>query len=133
MPSEIKARPPSVALPHWPVEIHAWSLAMNRATMPNVAGLNTCLPRIRSRNLLPIASPAAATASAGVSVRNRRLSDSDVMSGLNGSNRPVPSHRVSSHCVPSAVMKMAATLLALAPMPSSNAPNVSRVPSATTW
>ena len=106
-PRQTSANAPSVALPHWPEDTQALSAINIIETSAMLAGLNTCLPRTRTRNLLPIAIDAATAASAMTSVRSNNVSDSDVISGLRGSKRGRPARRVPSHCTDRAVAKIA--------------------------
>ncbi len=69
-------------LPHCPGETQALPVSKMATMIPKLAGLNTCLPLIRIRNLLAMAR-AAAKASIQISFAlRRRQSPSAVMSGL---------------------------------------------------
>ena len=85
MPRHASRKPRIPEAPHCPGEIQAAPVAKTVTTMPKFVGLKTCLPRIRSANLLPMASAAARAATASDGVRRRRQSDKPEMRALRGS------------------------------------------------
>src|SRR5262249_30874407 len=96
-------------LPHCPGDTHTPSVRESRATLAKFAGVDTCLPLHRRRNLLEIASAAASTASASSFVRSSRQSDSAEISALQGSNRVSPAAQPHAYCVASAVATISST------------------------
>ena len=102
-------------------------------TIATFAGLNTCLPRTRTRNLLEIAISAASAAIATRSVRNSKVRDSEVISGLSGSKRGSLAAFVPANCVMSATMTMTMAFSGRIPKSSARTPYATSVPSTAIW
>ena len=104
--------------PQAPGEIQTPPEANSSTTMAKPAGFQMCLPSMRKTNFEPMAMTPASTCSHGSSARNKRLSDSPVISGERGSNSGSPYHRVQSAWVASALMIASALFNGRAPKSS---------------
>ena len=91
----------NAASPHWAGDTQPASLSSSITTRPMFVGLKTCLPFHRTRNLLPIATAAAAIASSGSLVRSKRQSDRAEISALRGSKAASRRPLVQAYCVAS--------------------------------
>lgn len=111
-------------LPHCPGETHAWLDPSISTTIAKFVGLKTCFPRIRIRNLLAIATTAAARRSPGRSLRNSSASDSAEIAALRGS-KGMPAAREQIHCAISAVARSRSTCHGVTSNPSAVMPYAS--------
>src|SRR5947208_12502567 len=85
-PRQATRKPKYAALPHWPGETQTRSVQTMSRTSAMLVGLNRCLPRTRSTNLLPIAIVAAAAATQRSFVRRSRHNDRAEINALRGSH-----------------------------------------------
>ena len=96
----------ATSLPHWPGEIQVPGRISSAAPTPKLAGLNRCLPRMRSANFDAIAKTAAAGSAHRLSARKSNVRLSAVIVALNRLGAGFRVSRSSRRCVLSAATKV---------------------------